>query len=460
MDEKTVGPDERPRISEPHEPHEALTSITGAKPHVTGAKKFVVYGVIVVIATIIALAASHVLDRPHGNAKKNGGKDQQQSEGQDVKPQYPGFLAAQMAIRKFRPVQGAPSSAQRALPGIPAKNDAPVGSRLFGLIPPPSSITPQAAQSAAAAAQNLPGGGGERENVSGRSNAVESEREKILQARSASHVSPLLVGLGGSGTGAKPAGSSGQGASSAAAATAKPDDKNDEPWQHDQNWQSEKINFLNTKRDSSSYLSGALEAPLSRFEVKAGSVIPVVTISGMNSDLPGNIVAQVRENVYDTVSGRHLLIPQGARVVGTYGSVISYGQDGLLVVWSRLILPNGYSLNLENMPGVDLSGYAGYRDKVNNHYGKVLFTAMLSSVLTTGTYFISGGQQQYGLMINPPNYTVGQAAGQAAANSINAVGNKIIERSLNVQPTIEIRMGKRFNIFVHKDMILRPYHGS
>lgn len=222
----------------------------------------------------------------------------------------------------------------------------------------------------------------------------------------------------------------------------------------DQNMQDEKREFVE-KRDkpnSNIYVKGLLLPPLSRYELKAGNIIPGVMITGINSDLPGGIVGQVRENVYDTVSGRYLLIPQGTRIVGMYDSKVSYAQERVLIVWTRLIFPNGSSIDLEGMNGVDLSGYAGLNDTVNNHYAKLVTGVVLSTILSVGTK-VSAGNNDIG------QASIGQQAAAGAAMNISSTGEKFTDRYLNVQPTIEIRPGWKFNVFINKDIILRPYRG-
>jgi len=230
------------------------------------------------------------------------------------------------------------------------------------------------------------------------------------------------------------------------------------PWDQktdDQNMQNEKREFIEKEKKERNgfYVKGGLLPILSRYELKAGNIIPGVMITGINSDLPGRLVGQVRENVFDTVTGRHLLIPQGTRVIGTYDSKVAYAQERVLIVWSRLIFPNGDSIDLEGMDGVDLSGYAGMRDKVNNHYGKLITGVVLSSILSA-TVKVAAGNYDSG------QASFGQLAASGAAQEVASVGAKIADKNLNVQPTIEIRPGMKFNVFVNKDLILRPYRRS
>jgi type IV secretory pathway VirB10-like protein len=213
-----------------------------------------------------------------------------------------------------------------------------------------------------------------------------------------------------------------------------------------------KQEFLKSNSSSISFYTNSmgLRAPLSKFEVKAGTVIPVTLITGINSDLPGYITAQVRENVYDTVSGRFLLIPQGTRVIGVYDSKVAWAQNRLLVSWSRLILPNGQSLALEGMAGTDTAGYAGFKDKVNNHWGKIISGALLTSVLGAGSKMLSSS--------DPATVTTyADLAAAGAAESLAEAGSKVFEKNLNIPPTIEIRAGQKFNVFVDRDLILENY---
>lgn len=214
--------------------------------------------------------------------------------------------------------------------------------------------------------------------------------------------------------------------------------------------QIQKEDFLKKNHGMSFYAASTLQAPVSRYEIKAGTIVPAVLITGINSDLPGYLVAQVRENVYDTVSGRYLLIPQGSRLIGIYDSKVEFGQKRVMVVWTRVIYPNGYSLDLENMSGVDSSGYSGLKDKVNNHYSKLFSAAILTSVLSAGVKNATDS--------NTPQSGYDDALGEAMAENIANLGTQLVEKNLNVQPTIEIRPGFRFNVFVHKDFILKPYN--
>ncbi len=213
------------------------------------------------------------------------------------------------------------------------------------------------------------------------------------------------------------------------------------------NEQGNKNSFLKNEESNAAYLENFEEDPISPYEVKAGTIIPGIMITGINSDLPGNIVGQVRESVFDTVSGNYLLIPQGTKIFGTYDSNVTWGQNRSLIVWQRLIFPNGKSINLSNMPGVDLTGQAGFSDKVNNHFSTLLKGVVLTSITGAGSAIVT----------NDENNDYESEAAKAAGIAIINVGNNFAEKALSRQPTIEIRAGYRFNIMVNSDIILTPY---
>jgi type IV secretion system protein VirB10 len=218
----------------------------------------------------------------------------------------------------------------------------------------------------------------------------------------------------------------------------------------DINKQKDKQAYLDAERNTPNYLKANMNYPVSPYQIMAGAIIPASFITGLNSDLPGQIIGQVRENVYDSVRGRHLLIPQSTRIIGEYSSGVTFGQDRILIVWTRLIFPNGTSINLEGMPGVDLSGYAGSADKVNHHFFKIATGAIFSSVLGAGVK-IAAGNQTAGAA------DFAQMAASGAAESIGKAGDKLLSKMIDQQSTIIIRPGTKFNVFVNKDIILRPF---
>ncbi len=208
-----------------------------------------------------------------------------------------------------------------------------------------------------------------------------------------------------------------------------------------------KLDFLEGGAQSSTDNPYAIEDPITPFEVMAGTVIPASLITGVNSDLPGTVIAQVTQNVYDTVTGQYLLIPQGARLIGRYDSVIAFGQSRALLVWTRIIYPDGASIQIDNMPASDVAGYAGLADKVDFHTFRLLKGIVLSTLLGVGTE----------LSFDQSESDIVEALRESAQNSANQAGQKIVQRNLDIQPTIKIRPGWPLRVIVHKDLVLRPY---
>lgn len=252
-----------------------------------------------------------------------------------------------------------------------------------------------------------------------------------------------MQGMAGAGAPGVPGAAMAGGAAGAAGA---PD--NDSEF----NGQQAKRDFLNNRQRESNYSPAVRTAVVSPFEMKAGTVIPAVMLGGINSDLPGQILGQVSENVYDTKTGRHLLIPQGSRLVGTYDNGVTMGQNRVLVVWKRVIFPDASSLDLDFMPGADQGGYAGFRDRVNNHYGKIFGSALMLSLFSAG---IQVSQPRNQSILDNPSY--GQTAAGAVGQQLGLAGTQLMQRNLRIQPTLEIRPGYRFNVTVTKDLIIQPW---
>ena len=179
----------------------------------------------------------------------------------------------------------------------------------------------------------------------------------------------------------------------------------------------------------------------------AGSIIPASLVTGLNSDLPGFVIGQVTENVYDTVTGRYLLVPQGTKIIGKYDSVVAFGQERALVVWQRLIRPDGSSIVIDNLPATDEGGYAGLEDKVDFHTWTLLKGVALATLLGVGTE-VSFGNSQNDLVA---------AIEQSAQKNTNQAGQNLVDRTLDVQPTLMVRPGWPLHIIVHKDIVLDPY---
>jgi type IV secretion system protein TrbI len=214
--------------------------------------------------------------------------------------------------------------------------------------------------------------------------------------------------------------------------------------------QTRKIAFLKSGPEKDVYNTHALQSPASPYQLMAGTVIAASVVTGLNSDLPGFVIAQVTENVFDTVSGRHLLVPQGSRLVGRYDNIVAFGQEPALVVWQRIILPNGTSIVIDNLPATDTGGYAGLADQVDFHTWKLLKGVALATVLGVGSE----------LAFDSSDSDLVRALQQSTQATTNRAGQRLIERQLNAQPTITVRPGWPLRIIVHKDILLRPYRGS
>jgi len=205
---------------------------------------------------------------------------------------------------------------------------------------------------------------------------------------------------------------------------------------------------------TSNALGAAKTAPSSPFEIKAGSIIPATLVTAIDSDVPSLLVAQIRQSIYDTVAGRFLLIPQGARLVGTYNSSIAYGQDRLLVTWTRVIYPDGSSSALQSMAGTDLSGRSGFDAQVDNHTRKLFQGAILLSIIGAGAQ-LSQPQQS---ATNGSAPTVGQVIASNLGSQISSTGTQLAQRQLNVQPNLRVPVGYQFDVIVDHDIVLsRPY---
>jgi type IV secretion system protein TrbI len=219
-----------------------------------------------------------------------------------------------------------------------------------------------------------------------------------------------------------------------------------------QNGQDRKLLFINAPVDRRTTAPDRLSRPASPYVVQAGTIIPAALMTGIRSDLPGQITAQVTEAVYDTPSGRAKLIPQGARLIGVYDSQVAFGQSRVLLVWTRLIMPNGRSIVLERQQGADAGGYSGLEDEVDNHWAELFKAALLSTILGVGAELGSGAD-------SGSNTDIIQALRLSGANSLNQTGQQVVRRNLNIQPTLSIRPGFPVRVIVNRDLVLEPYRG-
>jgi len=208
--------------------------------------------------------------------------------------------------------------------------------------------------------------------------------------------------------------------------------------------------FLDRATDSILYASGTLQVPRSADELLAGTVIPAALVTGINSDLPGEVIATVTESVYDSVTGQRTLIPQGSRLLGQYDSQVAFGQQRLLLVWTRLIRPDGSSIVLDRLPGVDAEGHAGLEDQVNWHWGRIFAGAAMSTLVGVAAALATPDRTN-------GTGTVVIGTQQSVQDSVNQVGQQITRRNIDIQPTLTIRPGFVLRVIVNKDLILRPY---
>ena len=214
----------------------------------------------------------------------------------------------------------------------------------------------------------------------------------------------------------------------------------------DPNGQNDKLAFLQNGPDGKIYNEHAIQTPASPYQLMAGTVIAASLITGLNSDLPGTVIAQVTEHAYDSVTGQHLLIPQGSRLIGKYDSKISFGQNRALVIWHRIIRPDGTSIVIDNLPGTDPEGFAGVADKVDVHTRQLVKSIGLATLLGVGTELSLGSNES----------ELVRAIRESIQENTNRAGQRIVERTLDIQPTITVRPGWPIRIIVNKDIIFPP----
>lgn len=218
----------------------------------------------------------------------------------------------------------------------------------------------------------------------------------------------------------------------------------------DPNDQAHKVAFIRTGAVADGVNPHLLTPAASPWIVSAGSIIAASLLTGLNSDLPGEISAQVTENVYDSPTGQTLLIPQGSRLIGTNDNAVSFGQKRALIVWRRLILPDGASIQLDRWPAADKSGYTGLTDKVDSHTWQLVKGVALSTLLGVGTELSYGSSDS----------DLARALRQSVETGSNRAGEQLVGKSLDVQPTIRVRPGWPVRVVVHQDLLLQPWHQS
>ena len=271
--------------------------------------------------------------------------------------------------------------------------------------------------------------------------AEEAARQRISQERDAARTSSVFLGGGTAavaGAAAQPIGAVPSDTPAPAHQAASQGD------------QATKLAFMAQASNQRTVSVERLTAPASPNIVQAGSIIPAALITGIRSDLPGQITAQVTQNVYDSITGRILLIPQGARLIGEYDSQITAGQTRVLLAWDRLILPDGRSIVLERQPGADAAGYAGLQDRVDQHWANMLKAAAISTLLGIGSEMAT----------NNNNSSLVQALRYGTRDTINQTGQQIVRRQLDVPPTLTIRPGYPLRIVITRDLVLEPIGGT
>jgi len=274
-----------------------------------------------------------------------------------------------------------------------------------------------------------------------RAQAAEAERQRLAAEQKAARESGVMMQISGAnrpGAAEPPA---------PVASTTPPTDAGTakialDP-DRDPNGQQRKADFVGAADRTSDINPHALMPSPSPYTLMAGSIISASLITGLNSDLPGLVTAQVTENAYDSVTGRILLIPQGSRLVGCYDSVVAFGQKRALVVWQRIILPGGASVRIDNVPATDTAGYAGLSDKVDVHTWQLLKGVALSTLLGVGTQ-LSFGSNESDLV---------RAIRESAQQSGSRAGDQLVTRNLTIQPTIRVRPGWPLRVVVHKDIV-------
>jgi len=276
------------------------------------------------------------------------------------------------------------------------------------------------------------------------SQAAQERERRLAELKSARESGVLVQGRTASSPPAAPDAS----IAPAPAPTATPAPAPTPSLDSDPNAQGRKAQFVGTLDRSDDVNPHTLTAASSPYVLSAGSVISASLITGLRSDLPGLVTAQVTARVFDSPTGRILLIPQGSRLIGSYDSVVAFGQKRALIVWQRIVLPDGSSIRIDNVPATDASGYAGLQDKVDFHTWALLKGVALSTVLGVGSELTVTGESD-----------LVQAIRESTQQNVSRAGDQLTSRNLNIQPTITIRPGALVRLVVHRDLILSPWNG-
>lgn len=306
-----------------------------------------------------------------------------------------------------------------------------------GIGPPPAAAQTVTTPPASAVAAAPPGAA---------NNDLAAERQRQRQNQESARESKLFA----------PGAERTRGASATSIAEASPPSSGDTPTGSatvaaNGDAQDRKVAFATDKSRQPTVNSGRLAPAAGRYVLFAGSTIAAALITGLSSDLPGEVVAQVTEDVFDSATGRIRLIPRGSRLIGTYDARVSYGQSRALVVWTRMIFPDGRSIDLDRMIGTDAGGQSGLTDRVDNNTGKLLMAGLLSTLFGVGANVATAGGD---------NADIAAAIRESAGRSVESAGDKIVGRQLDVQPTITIRPGARVRVLVNRDLVLTAWPDS
>lgn len=383
-----------------------------------------------VLALLVAVAAMWALQ---SQSRRRGGAGQSELYNVDRVAKADDFDRLPADYSKLPPK---PTSAAESAPA-PPELGPPLPGELGGAVL-------QARDSGAAYANRAPAG----ERGARQGDAVEVARSSVFFRTSSAEKSDAAAAGSTPGPSAVPNTSTSPFGPMSGAPPTMPVQPNDPTTA--QNRQDQKDAFLANPGETATRNAGNLQPSVSPYTVMAGTIIPAALVTGIDSDLPGQVIATVTQPIYDTATGRYLLIPQGSRLIGRYDSQVAFGQRRVLLVWLRLILPDTSSIALDKLPGIDPAGYAGLEDGVDWHWGRILSGAALSTLLGVSSELAVSNQ-------GSTNGNVVIALRDSAQDTTNQVGQEITRRNLSVQPTLTVRPGFPMDVMVSKDLVLRVY---
>ena len=410
------------------EPKEAAGSMLHApRPGVTRYKRNVVIGIVSALVGVFALGL--IIAFAFTGKKEVAKKDE------DAPVQISNPDLTELPQTYSDPRTARPELVSATVPGAPGTTGLPAPGT------DPGATGSTSGSSTAAAGNNQP------PRLTPAQQRAEDARNLAIKQEMAARSGPVIVPEQRQQM--AEAGPAGSGANAEGTTLSQPAQAVDPNEPGRQNMQSQKNDFIQSARISEDYLSAGLQAPRSDYEVKAGTIIPAALVTALNSDLPGEVIAAVTENVYDHVTGRYVLIPQGTRLFGQYDSKVAYKQQRAIVVWNRIIYPNGTSINIGGMIGADATGAAGLADRVDNHVPGLIGGILLSTAISVGGAAADNAGTRDNQLVT--------AGGGAISQDASRTGQQFVQRELDRQPTITIRPGYRLRVLVNKDMVLAPY---